>query len=316
MRPASRTECRRGRATRGWIAGLAGLAVLTGPLFASDARTGPPSQLRVVVSTESFCVGSTNCTQRLLLAWFVSSRRAPRHLKATLDLPEWLGLGPSIPLQTRNIDRRQASHRPPVLHYWGTWTTPPPSQPVFEETQRSLESAWPRGCCGRPDDPRLGSLGVEARAAGRYTLHAGKLGETTLTLGEGQDFLEPLRILEPAAEQATVDATRPFALKWAPPPRTIGHAVVVRGKARDGRPALWETSRDVHFACLSTSPQQALQEARLLPAEQTSCTVPGGIFSGSITITVTAYSSEARTEGAFSALGWAQSTHDHEIMSR
>ncbi len=237
-----------------------------------------------------------------------SGREAGQSAYAVARIPSGLGLGGRAPL---TIDRRASAKEPEeavagagakTSHlsqktYWGCGDSIAQGQPRGTTTSAAASSgfeALPNKSVAYWAGPPRGALPDEAEPRGLYTLDTSFAGATSVSVGADQAFLPAVNIV---SDTSKLDLNKPMQIEWGPVAGALGYLVTAFGGTADVS-INWTSSADPDAAhgmdarALSDEELGALLgKGVLLPATATSCTIPGGAFSGSLgaMISVTAF---------------------------
>lgn len=298
-----------------WLLVLAALVTV----FSSAVDAARPrapmrgSELTVTALTQNFSLGSSRSTNHSIQAYYHVPKAAPAGATATLDLPTTLGAGASVGIEIINIRPQKLPPRLLRQLYWGSFEAVPFHQPLSQWIYGADERHYRGGSNGEADPTGLASIGPTASASGDYTAHLSYVGDTTVTFTEAQDFLDPLIITKPSRER--IDFTRPVIVTWKPLPRAIAYQVEASMRGVDGRQIVWENAWKSN-TWRGSSIMSAVASHHLLGPDETTVTIPAGIFSGGgpVLLRVHAYSAEVSGRGVMFARGWAQSTASLELQ--
>ena len=267
----------------------------------------PAGQMELFATTTSFVVGGNVSSMRSIGSFFYSGKRAPDGATANADIPAGLGLGPSLPYTIQNQQGAAASGQGELLRYWGCGAAIGKGQPeVLKGGAHAMKGAWVGGSSGSLDPMKAAGITAASKMPGTWALHISYLGDVTVVMTEKQDFLEPLVVKEPAAP-GEMDATQDVPVKWNVVSGAVGYSMVASGRNAKGQTVMWENSKNVMRTWKSMGAEKAVKAGVLIPAEHPRCTVPAGIFAGTYSLTITAYSPEVRGKGVLPSVGYAQS---------
>lgn len=205
-------------------------------------------------------------------------------------VPEGMRIGPRLPLKGERHatggDGGESAHDEPegrILIYWGCGETVPKGQPQiidFKTLGKNLspevlamvrqaqarkgggkpaggESLPPRSVGWPAGDADFKGIPAEASAVGEHVVRASFMKEDIrYTLDAGLDFLEPLNLKANGGLKSAV------ALQWDGLSRVKGYNLNAVGAA-DKEVVLWMAERN---------------KSPMLPASQTTCSIPAGIF--------------------------------------
>lgn len=256
--------------------------------------------LMALTSTSTF--GTFTNTQYMMSAYYATNLLPPADAKGTLTVPETLGIGPVIPLNIRTLKDWKAPKR---LYYWGCSATVLKDQPeVRAEGWRMKEQWWVVNSNGTADATKMMGLNAQSKVPGKYVMETSYTGSMSLVMTDTQQFLPPLKVVEPASDK--VDTSQAIPVKWEKVPGAGGYLVMASGKNAKGEDVTWESAYNaVIWQRMGVA--KALKKGLLKGPDHLQCTIPAGIFKGQVSIIVTAVTPIATGEGAFSFWGWAQS---------
>lgn len=279
--------------------------LLVAPL-ASAPKPAVTGDLSLVVMTQSSSYGGYSSTSRSLSANYSSTVRAPQGANGTMTVPAGLGLGPVIPLNITNVEGTDVSASAKVIHYWGCSETIQKGQPEVINTQHKGTGKTVKGGSGGIADPmKLTPVPETAQVAGNYAFKISYLGDVNVPMTEKQQFLAPLTITEPA-NPAEVNTSGAVKISWNPVPNALGYSVMAAGKNAKGETVYWESHKDATTSWYTMGVAAAVKAGKLHGPEHKTCTIPAGIFTGMVGLTVSGYSQEAKGSGVLTAWGWAQ----------
>ena len=237
----------------------------------------------------------------MLSSFYSTNLAAPEGASGTLTVPDTTGIGPVIPLKITRIDKPYAQNR---LYYWGCSDVVLKDQPEHRtDGWKNKEQWWVLRSNGTADAMKMQGLTAASKLSGNYLMDVSYAGKMDVTLGEGQEFLPPLKVTSP--EGATVDTTKPIKVVWEPAAGVRGYHLMAVGKSPDGKDVTWESAYNA-TVWQRMGATKALKKGLLKGPEATSCTIPAGIFKGQVSIIVTGVGPIATGKGAFSYWGWAQ----------
>lgn len=258
--------------------------------------------LMALTSTSTF--GAYTNTSYMMSAFYSTNLVPPADAKGTLTVPETLGIGPVIPLTIQTQKGMTATKR---LYYWGCTATVPKGQPeVRDNGWKMKDQWWTVNSTGMADATKMMGLTAESKVPGKYVMETNYTGSMSLTMTDTQQFLPPLKVVEPAGDKA--DTSQAIPVKWEKVPGAGGYLVMAVGKNDKGEDVTWESAYNaVIWQRMGVT--KALEKGLLKGPDSLSCTIPAGIFKGQVSIIVTAVTPIATGEGAFSFWGWAQSAN-------
>lgn len=235
------------------------------------------------------------------------TRAKPSGSEATHAIPPGVKLGPSLPLvpvqavpatrepgdTTRDTPTEKPAGR--ILIYWGCGETVRPGQPrVIDLAGDPAEMGRAMGGRYAPDRGARAtpgySLWPNERNRNAVPRDASLVGEHTIT-GEGvpagmRFAIDQAHDLMPAIELSSTGAlTDSVALKWQPVRGALAHYLHAMGQSGSDL-VLWSSAESPDtgmglFDYLSHATiDKWVREKVLLPASQTACSVPKGIFAG------------------------------------
>lgn len=269
------------------------------------AKSKSQGELVITAITQTFAMHGALSTNHSLMAYYHATRRAPGGATASLDLPPGLGCGANIPMQVNNIDRNGASTEVDVLQFWGEGNIILRGQPHVRKGSGAYMPHYRGGSTGVADLTRVSTILASASCAGTYVAHVGYVGDTPINFSEAQDFLEPVLFDPPSGGH--VDFSKPIVFRWSFVRHSVGYQITATGHNAEGAPVMWENALD-SAAWRNRGASAALRAGKLIPAYQTSCVVPQGIFAqGPVVVNIVALSAETRGNGVLNAIGWSQS---------
>jgi hypothetical protein len=296
---------------KGLLRFLAPVACVVGVLPVGAARAADTASLNISITTMHMSMlgmpanlpnipGMPNLNQarKTLMVTLTSPDKAPDGATAALDVPAGLGVGQTVDLALSRPGAMTGGRGPDMSHakldiYWGCGDTigdgQPKSGPMNDVMRRFIQStglrmnmrldstlaSWPTG------RTMMSGLGADASAVGDYALHTSYCGNATFSVAANEDFLAPIDLLSPTGMP---DLDTAISLSWKSVPNAVGYQVLATGSkpAATGEPQtmiMWFGSRN--------SPMDAMANGKglegwLLPADATSCTIPAGIFKGTM----------------------------------
>ncbi len=194
--------------------------------------------------------------------------------------------------------------------YWGCSETIPAGQPLVSSSSEIPESANNANNGKKEDEntepdksyaywPGTGSKSIPdgASAAGKYKLNTNYCGETEVTLSPEQDFLPPIKLIEPAK----ADLNKAIRLKWKEVKNARGYLLMAYG-GNEKESITWTSSADpnapasIQYRAISEK-QMAdyIKKGIILPPNTTTCVIPEGIFknSDSVMLSFTAFGADS-----------------------
>lgn len=283
------------------------LAATLASLAVSAPKPQPVGDFTLIASTTA--AGPT--VAKALTASYSHPKRAPEGATASLDVPAGLGVGPNVPVNVQNVQGQDISAQSEIIRYWGCGETVPKGQPEhMKSSHQGTGKTIQGGSTGNADYTRLGS--ITGKDPGAYLLKTSYAGNTPITLGEAQEFLDPIAFTEPAGGMMVkANLSQPIKLTWTKIPRVVGYSLMASGTDKaTGKPCMWEALKDGQSAWYVAGTTAGAKSGKLLPPDHLSCTIPAGIFEGSqaVSVILIAYSADVRSAGSMNAVGWAQST--------
>ena len=234
------------------------------------------------------------------------TRNKPSGSDATHAIPPGMAMGPSLPLVpvqaapvTREpgetVDEPRDKPKGRLLIYWGCGETVRPGQPrVIDLAGNPAEMGRAMGGRYAPDRGARAtpgySLWPNERNRNSVPREASLVGEHTIDgpgVPAGMRFsIDSAHDLMPAIElSSSGDLSGSVALRWQPVRSALAHYLHAMGQSGDDM-VLWSSAETPDtgmglFDYLSHATiERWLREKVLLPASQTSCAVPKGIFAG------------------------------------
>ncbi len=237
-----------------------------------------------------------------------SSTRATGTPSAEHVVPAALGVGPSLPLLSPEPGGPPAARpgtmqqferpRGRILIYWGCGERARPGQPVTIDLSRmspgQLPPAFASGSVLRSDSPpdssRFASYGewpnrqssqtvpASGSLVGDHVVRGNYSPDIRFSLGQSQDFLQPLRLNSNSAAPSGA-----VPLTWTAVPNATGYLATVMGGGRDETMVIWTSSESQLFAMgtgdyLTPADAARLVASRvLLSPSTTQCTVPAEV---------------------------------------
>lgn len=234
----------------------------------------------------------------------VYNRDKPGAVRADQAVPAGMNVGRSIPLMIEPRERGAAGswEKPPlerfkINFYWGCGQTIRAGQPrVFEitpggqiryddfmqgraerdrgATSNDNASSWPNKRSRR-------EIGANGSLVGEHVVTGDVPASLRFTVPPEQDFMAPMRL------RTSGELSGPIQVSWGAVPRARSYMVTAMGMKNEGREiTIWSAS-DVPdsgggmIGFLSpANVQRFLNEKAILPASQTTCTIPRGVFTG------------------------------------
>lgn len=288
--------------------GLTAAAVALASGLALSKPDAGGGTLNLMAMTTSMSVAGQSFGNRSLMGNFQSPKKAPAGASASMAIPAGLGIAGPIPWTIQNDQAASGGGAYESTQYWGCSATILKGQPaVFKGSVQGGEKKWAAGSSGATDPMKTMGITEQSRVPGTYKIQISYLGEVTLEMGEAQQFLDPLTILEPSAPEA-VNTSQAIPVSWKPVPRAQGYSVMATGKNAKGKNVFWESAKGATASWYTQGVAGAVKAGKLKGPQDCSCTIPAGIFQGQVTLMVSGYSAEAKGKGALPAWGWAQST--------
>lgn len=278
-----------------------GLTVTLAALAASAPKPQPVGDM--------FLIASTSGPSKSISATYSHPKKAPQGATGSLDVPPGLGVESPVPLTITNLEGTDVSGVGEIIRYWGCGTSIPKGQPEhLKLDHKGTGKVVPGGSSGTADSMKLANL--TGKDPGTYLLKTSYAGNTTITLGEAQEFLEPAAFTEPAGGMMVkADLSQPLKLSWSKVPRAVGYSLLASGTEKaSGKPCMWEAIKDGQTSFVAGGTTAGAKAGKLLPPDHLSCTIPAGIFTGNVSVMLIAYSADVRGSGSMNAVGWAQTT--------
>lgn len=279
--------------------------LLVAPL-ASAPKPAVTGDLSLVATTQNSSYGGYSSTSRSISATYTSTVRAPQGANGTMTAPAGLGLGPVVPLTIQNSEGKDVSTNVKVIHYWGCSETVQKGQPeVIDGSHKGTGKNVLGGSSGIADPMKLTPVPETSQVAGNYAFKISYLGDVNIPMTDKQQYLGPLTITEPA-NPAEVNTSGAIKISWNPVPNALGYSLMAAGKNAKGETVYWENAKDASSSWYTLGVVGAVKAGKLHGPEHKQCTIPAGIFTGAVGLTVTGYSQEAKGSGVLNAWGWAQ----------
>lgn len=240
--------------------------------------------------------------QRQFRAQLWTPGSVPGSATASLEVPERLKLGATLPLQlpkpgtSGRVDRAENFA---LNRYWGSGEGVRTAQPhVYKgrELTGDLVARWynlrRRGAVGVPDwteaswpapGARTPAPAEGATLAGKYQLTGSYVKPLSFDLPADLAFLEPVSLFSSAARQP--DLSRPISLSWKPVPGAFGYMAVATAMKGKDVLVVWtstEKEEDALQPSLATTAglQDAVDRKLLIGGDKPQCLVPAGVFAG------------------------------------
>lgn len=234
----------------------------------------------------------------------VYNRDKPGAVRAEQAVPPGMNVGRSIPLmiEPRGVSSPGNWEKPQmerfrINFYWGCGQTIRAGQPrVFEITpggqiryddfmqgraERDRGAGSNNQASYWPNKRNRREIGPNGSMVGEHVVTGDVPASLRFTVPPEQDFMAPMR-LRTAGELAG-----PIQVSWGAVPRARSYMVTAMGMKNEGRElTIWSASEvpDSGGGMIGfLSPANItrfLNEKALLPASQTTCTIPRGVFSG------------------------------------
>jgi len=278
---------------------------LAATAFAAPKKPVVSGRALIYASTQSFSFGGNTSSQRGFSASYYASSKAPAGATGSVDIPQGLGLGPNLPLIIQNPEAVGGAGASEVWQYWGCSATVPKGQPFVAKGSAAVTGKAAYGSNGYADPMKVAAIAASASDVGAYTVHVSYLGDISVTLGAPQEFLDPIAFTTPA-DGASVDTTKAIELAWNAIPRVAGYSLMASGRNAQGKTVTWSSTRN-WTSWTEIGVSKAVARGLLLPPDHLKCTIPAGIFTGQVSVTLTAYSADVVGKGALPVQGWAQS---------
>lgn len=274
----------------------------------------PAGLATLYANTQTSRFGAQSMTQRGIAGYYFTPKTAPAGATAQMDVPTALGLASPVPWTVQNNTGAAGAAASETVRYWGCSAKVLKGQPEVVKGAASTQGHVASGSSGYPDPMKLLGITDASHVPGDYALHVSYLGDVNLTLTDAQDFLEPLVLTAPA-DGAAVNTAQAIELSWNRVPRAVGYGAYASGKNAAGKTVFWSCTRNV-MTWRELGVAGAVKAGALMPADHTTCTIPAGIFSGPVTLSVTAYSTDVWGKGALRIVGWAQSVATVQLGSQ
>lgn len=280
------------------------VAMATGLAVSKPEESG--GQLNLTAMTTSMSVGGQTYGTRSLTGNYTSPKKAPAGASASMTIPAGLGPASPVPWTIQNLEGTGGKGSGEVVHYWGCGTAIPKGQPeVIKGSWDTTGQKWTGGSSGVTDAMKLMGITEASKVPGTYDIKISYLGNVTIDMGESQQFLDPLALLEPA-DPTAVNTAGAITVSWKPVPRAAGYYLMATGKDAKGRTVYWESSKGASAAWYTMGVAKAVQAGKLHGPDKTTCTIPAGIFKGQVMLMVNGFSPEVKGKGSLPAWGWAQ----------
>jgi hypothetical protein len=258
-----------------------------------------------------------------------SDKKADAKSTAQCAVPEGMKLGPKVDLQ---IDLPVVAKPAPegeaapegkpqkmeftIKMYWLCGEAVPEGQPRVLDSDAMLKGmgvppdpakmqkmmkSMPRGASLVDDTShaywpgeKAEPIKDESHTPGQYDLTTNYCGGTSVSFGEGQDFLAPIEMVKPG--KGSIDLEKTIQLEWKPVPKALAY-ILTAFAGKEHEMVIWTSSSDPDAAKdFMSSPlsgaqlKTLLDNGVLLPPTKTDCRIPAGIFKdiGMPMLTVTA----------------------------
>jgi hypothetical protein len=235
----------------------------------------------------------------------VYNRDKPNAVRAEQAVPPAMGVGRSIPLiaDKRTPEQRETSWEKPeferfrINFYWGCGQTIRQGQPrVFEITptgqikfddfmqgraERDRGATSNRDASVWPNERNRRQVAENASLVGEHVVTGDVPASMRFTVPAEQDFMAPMRL------RASGELSGPIQVSWNAVPRARSYMVTAMGMKDEGRVlTIWSAAEvpDSGGGLVGfLSPANVtrfLNEKAILPPNQTTCTIPRGVFNG------------------------------------
>lgn len=220
--------------------------------------------------------------------------------KATMQVPAGIKAGRLVQMafesDPSDINIAQAAEKTSsagvVKNYWGSSEKIAEGQPLiglskgmdlkYKDLPKASLAYWPD--LSKRDPP------VPASAIGRYSLTTNYCGGGAINIGKSEDFLPAIEL---ADIPANPDLEKPITLTWKPVEGAEGYFAIAQG-GNSFEIITWSSSAASDFPdgldlipVTSVELKDMLTKGILMPAKQTSCTIPAGTFKDSPTVMIT-----------------------------
>ena len=230
---------------------------------------------------------------------------------ASVSVPEGLKVGKTVVLhidRSKPVEAAKQAELPKVkqLAYWGSSEKIPKGQPKVTEPGSAAQDAVkvsgevlealsvvpkvPSGSFAYWPDVNSEPLVSDITAPGTYALSTNYCGKTWITLGNEQEFLAPIELVN---LPESFDFEKPIKIEWKPVPEALGYVVNAYG-GNEKESIAWtcgSTSNPPmnidYWAVSKKDVQQFIEKGILLPPTATTCTIPAGVFKGAKTAVLT-----------------------------
>lgn len=256
-----------------------------------------------------------------------SDKQVNASSKAQCAVPEGLKLGPKVDLEidlpvkeTPPVGGSTEGTKPTASKfvmktYWDCSETVLPGQPKVIDTEQMMKGMPTGGMMGpgkmRGMKPPTVTVGDQSHAywpngkggkkivkdsssPGLYELTTNYCGGTSITFGQGQEFLVGIDITSPGKGEPNLD--KAIKVEWKSVPNAVAyHITAMAGK--QGEMVMWTSSSKPDMtldltgkAFSQTEITSYVEKGILLPATATACSIPAGIFkdTGAPMISMTA----------------------------
>lgn len=234
---------------------------------------------------------------RSLSVEVVSAAAAGADAKASVDVPLGLKVDSPIQLLIDNTALKPAAKtdtgKTKLLQYWGIGRAVEADQPrmttvdVAQAEAEATAEKMPDRSYGYWPSGGAKPLVADAAVAGAYALKTNFCGNTSVTLGAEQDFLDPVNITSTDSEP---DLTKPIVIRWKPVARASGYLLKAYG-GNATQAVTWtsatkpELAQSIEYRPLSKDDvEKYIKEGVLIPSYVASCTIPAGVFKGSASV--------------------------------
>lgn len=216
--------------------------------------------------------------------------------KASVYVPDGLKISGPVQMQMDNsVLKRKAtdSRKFALLEYWGIGreiganqpkvTNPDGAQAAADSSAEKMPDQsyayWPLQNSKPLDDA--------ASVAGTYAIKTNFCGDSTVTLGKDQDFLDPINI---TSTEKDPDLTKPIVIRWKPVANVAGYILKAYG-GTDAQTITWTSSSDLDLArgidyrpLSKEDAEKYIKTGVMIPSYVASCTIPAGVFKGATSV--------------------------------
>jgi hypothetical protein len=253
-------------------------------------------------------LGGFGKAKRSLYLQLNSPYKASSDPQATHDIPPVMKMGDTLPLLTPpkgkpgTSEGSEGYEKPKfrMLVYWGCSEKVRQGQPKVIDTDKMTIEEFGRAMAGRapspqyPPTPRSGWIYSEwpnikkkidvqkdSSLIGEHVIHGNYLPDTIrFKIDERHDFMAPVEFTSVKG-----DHSRGFQFAWKSIPTATGYfATAISHNEKTGEMILWTSSEvyDTGWGLMhylsNDDVRRFIKEKVIMPADTTSCAVPGGIF--------------------------------------